>query len=583
MRTFDRVVPYLKKSYKQITGGILMLILVDLAQLAVPKVMQIAIDSIQKRSIDNAGLIKVALLIVGLAIAVMVLRFFWRVLIIGNSHKIEQCLRQEFYDHLLKLSQNFFNKSKTGDLMAYATNDLGAVRMLFGMGLIAAMDIILMTIASFSFMTSIDLRLTALAIIPLPFLSITISHFGKKMHKSFARVQESFATLSGKIQESISGIRIVKAFVQEKAEMEKVDEVSLEFVQENIKMAKISGIFHPFMSFVISTSMIITLLFGGRAAIRGEITIGEFIAFFQYLGMLVWPMIAVGWIVDMYQRGTASLKRLNEIFEVEPEVADHDADTSITKLEGAIQIQNLSFSYGPELPLIFKDITAKLDAGKTLAIVGPTGSGKTSLIELLVRIYNPPKGSIYIDSNELHTIPLNVLRRDMVLVPQDIFLFSDTIANNIRLGNPNTSDEAVYNAAKAANVYNEIMDFENQFETVVGERGITLSGGQKQRVAIARALLTDPQILILDDALSAVDTKTERHILENLITLRRGKTTIIIAHRISSIQHADKIIVLGDGVIMERGTHKELVKQGGLYSELVEKQRIRARLEGEEI
>lgn len=583
MRTFDRVVPYLKKSYKQITGGILMLILVDLAQLAVPKVMQIAIDSIQKRSIDNAGLIKVALLIVGLAIAVMVLRFFWRVLIIGNSHKIEQCLRQEFYDHLLKLSQNFFNKSKTGDLMAYATNDLGAVRMLFGMGLIAAMDIILMTIASFSFMTSIDLRLTALAIIPLPFLSITISHFGKKMHKSFARVQESFATLSGKIQESISGIRIVKAFVQEKAEMEKVDEVSLEFVQENIKMAKISGIFHPFMSFVISTSMIITLLFGDRAAIRGEITIGEFIAFFQYLGMLVWPMIAVGWIVDMYQRGTASLKRLNEIFEVEPEVADHDADTSITKLEGAIQIQNLSFSYGPELPLIFKDITAKLDAGKTLAIVGPTGSGKTSLIELLVRIYNPPKGSIYIDSNELHTIPLNVLRRDMVLVPQDIFLFSDTIANNIRLGNPNTSDEAVYNAAKAANVYNEIMDFENQFETVVGERGITLSGGQKQRVAIARALLTDPQILILDDALSAVDTKTERHILENLITLRRGKTTIIIAHRISSIQHADKIIVLGDGVIMERGTHKELVKQGGLYSELVEKQRIRARLEGEEI
>jgi len=583
MRTFDKVLPYLKKSYKQILGGIAMLILVDIAQLAVPKVMQYAIDHIQSRSIDNTGLIYIALIIVALAIAVMVLRFFWRILIIGNSHKIEQSLRQDFYNHLLKLSQNFFNKSKTGDLMAYATNDLGSVRMLFGMGFIAAMDIIFMTVASFSFMLSINFRLTALAIIPLPFLSFTISYFGKRMHKGFAKVQESFATLSGRIQESISGIRIVKAFVQEKAELEKVDEVSVNFVQQNIKLAKISGIFHPFMSFVISTSMIITLLFGGRAAIRGEITIGEFIAFFSYLGMLVWPMIAIGMIVDMYQRGTASLKRLNAIFEIKPEIDDASADSSITEIKGSIEIRKLSFRYGEGLPLIFSDVSAQLDAGKTLAVVGRTGSGKTSLIELLVRIYNPPRESILIDGRDIYEIPLNVLRRDMVLVPQDIFLFSDTIANNIRLGNPDTPDEAVFNAAKAANVYNEIMEFEQGFETVIGERGVTLSGGQKQRVAIARALLTDPQILILDDALSAVDTKTERHILENLIKVRQGKTTIIIAHRISSIQHADKIIVLGDGVILERGTHQSLVDQGGLYSELVEKQRIRARIEGEEL
>jgi ATP-binding cassette subfamily B protein len=329
--------------------------------------------------------------------------------------------------------------------------------------------------------------------------------------------------------------------------------------------------------------MIITLLFGGRAAIRGEITIGEFIAFFSYLGMLVWPMIAIGMIVDMYQRGTASLKRLNEIFEIKPEIDDTDADSSITEIKGSIEIRKLSFRYGEGLPLIFSDVSAQLDAGKTLAVVGRTGSGKTSLIELLVRIYNPPRESILIDGRDIYEIPLNVLRRDMVLVPQDIFLFSDTIANNIRLGNPDTPDEAVFNAAKAANVYNEIMEFEQGFETVIGERGVTLSGGQKQRVAIARALLTDPQILILDDALSAVDTKTERHILENLIKVRQGKTTIIIAHRISSIQHADKIIVLGDGVILERGTHQSLVDQGGLYSELVEKQRIRARIEGEEL
>lgn len=566
-----------------------MLILVDVVQLAMPKVMQYAIDHIQARTIDEQGLVWVGLVIFGLAIAVMILRYFWRVLIIGNSHRIEKSLRQDFYNHLLKLSQNFFNRSKTGDLMAYATNDLNAVRMLFGMGLIAAMDIVLMTLASFSFMISINWRLTLLAVVPMPFLTLTIRHFGKKMHKRFGAVQQSFATLSGRVQESISGIRIVKAFAQEKSELDKMDEVSEDFVQQNMALARIAGVFHPFMGFVISTSMIITLYFGGRAAIRGEISIGGFIAFFQYLGMLVWPMIAIGWIVDMYQRGTASLKRLNEIFSVSPEIDDALANPGITSLVGKIRLQNLSFRYEPtddaaaQLPLVFNDITASIDAGKTLAIVGPTGCGKTTLIELLVRIYNPPRNSIYIDENELFTIPLQVLRRDMVLVPQDIFLFSDTIANNIRLGNPDTTDEAVYEAAKVAQVYTEIMEFDHQFDTLVGERGITLSGGQKQRVAIARALLTNPQILILDDALSAVDTKTERHILERLIQLREGKTTLIIAHRISSIQHADKIIVLGDGVIAERGSHKELIEMGRLYNDLYEKQRIRARLEGEEV
>lgn len=583
MRTFDSIIPYLKKSYARIAGGIVMLILVDVVQLAAPKVMQYAIDHIQARTIDSKGLALVGLIIFGLAIAVMVLRYFWRVLIIGNSFQIEKSLRQDFYNHLLKLSQNFFNKSKTGDLMAYATNDLNAVRMLFGIGLIAAMDIVLMTVASFSFMVSINWKLTMLAIIPMPILSLTIRYFGKKMHKRFAEVQQSFASLSGRVQESISGIRIIKAFVQEKTELEKVDVVSKEFVKQNMALAKIAGVFHPFMGFVISTSIVITLYFGGRAAIRGEITIGGFIAFFSYLGMLVWPMIAIGWIVDMYQRGTASLKRLNEIFGVEPEVNDDKADMNITALKGAIRLQNLSFSYGEDLPKIFDDISFSIDAGKTLAVVGPTGCGKTTLIELLVRIYNPQPNSIFLDEQELYSIPLQVLRRDAVLVPQDIFLFSDTIANNIRLGNPDTTDDAVFDAAKVAQVYDEIMDFEHKFETVVGERGITLSGGQKQRVAIARALLTNPQILILDDALSAVDTKTERHILERLIELRRGKTTIIIAHRISSIQHADKIIVLGDAKIVERGNHRELIQLGGLYNDLHEKQKIRAKLEGEEL
>ena len=583
MRTFDTILPYLKKSYKQILGGILMLILVDLVQLVTPKVMQYAIDNIQTRSIDGKGLALIAIIIILLSFAVMIFRFFWRMLIIGNSHRIEQSLRQDFYNHLLKLSQNFFNKSKTGDLMAYATNDLNAVRMLFGMGLIAAMDIILMTIASFSFMVSIDLRLTLLAIIPMPILSITIGYFGKKMHRRFALVQASFAAMSGKIQESISGIRIVKAFGQEDSELKKIDAVGDEFVEQNISMAKIAGFFHPFQGFIIACSMIITLFFGGRAAIRGDITIGGFIAFFQYLNMLVWPMIAIGRIVDMYQRGTASLKRLNDIFSIVPEIDDSQANMHITGLDGKIEVKDLNFRYNEDLPYIFRDLSFSLESGKTLAIVGPTGCGKTSLIELMVRIYNPPKNCIFIDDNELYRIPLEILRRDMVLVPQDIFLFSDTIANNIRLGNPNKPTEAVHEAARIASVYAEIMDFENGFETMVGERGITLSGGQKQRVAIARALLTDPQILILDDALSAVDTKTERQILERLIQARKGKTTIIIAHRISSIQHADKIIVLSEKVIKERGNHASLIRSGGIYHDLYEKQRIRAKLEEEEV
>jgi ATP-binding cassette subfamily B protein len=581
MNKFARVIPLLKKTWPKILLGIVTLIIVDTIQLVIPKFTQRAIDGIQMGTIDKSALGHIAFYIFLLTLGIVVMRFLWRYLIIGNSFFIEKALRQDFYNHLLTLSQNFYNYNKIGDLMAHATNDLNAVRMLFGFGVIAASDIILMFLASLGFMVNINGRLTLLAIIPMPILTFIILFFGKRVHKYFGQVQGSFSDLSGMIQESISGVRVVKAFAQEESELKKMDTFSLDFVRKNIRMAKLQGVFNPLMTVIVSLSMIITLVFGGRAAISGDITIGEFIAFYSYLGMLVWPMIATGFIINMYQRGTASLLRLNKIFETNPEINDDKADMNIKGLSGSIEVKNLSFSYKPdELPKVLEDISFEIKPGETLAIVGPTGCGKTTIIDLLARIYNPVENAIFFDNQEIYKIPVEVLHRDLLMVPQEIFLFSDTIANNIALAHPGASKEEIIHAATLAQVHDDIEGFELGYETIVGERGVTLSGGQKQRVAIARALLGKPNILVLDDALSAVDTKTERSIIDHLVRIRKNKTTIIIAHRISSIQHAEKIIVINDKKIAEVGTHNELLAKKGLYWELKEKQKLEEKLSG---
>lgn len=580
MRTFDSVIPYLKKSWKKIALGLFVLVIVDAIQLIVPKIIQRTIDQLGTEGFTQNDILISSLIILMLAAGIVVMRFLWRMLIVGNSWVIEKELRQKYYNHLSVLSRNFFNHSKIGDLMALATNDLNAVRMLFGIGFIAGADIFLMATASFFFMASINLKLTLLAVIPMPLITVCITVLGPKIHKRFHHVQDTFGKLSGMIQESISGIRVIKAFAQEKSEIEKMESFSNKYVQENIKMAKISGFFHPLLGLIISLSMIIVLIFGGQSTIKGVITIGEFIAFFSYLGMLVWPMIAIGFIVDMYQRGSASLKRLNEIWDTKPEIIDEESvDFDIKDLKGDIEVKNLNFQYNTESPMILENVNFKIEHGKTLAICGRTGSGKSSIVDLLVRVYNPPKHSIFIDEHELFSLSLETLRSNLVMVPQDIFLFSDTIANNIALGKPNVSKEEIYEAAKFAAIYDEILEFENGFDTVVGERGVTLSGGQKQRVAIARSLVMNPNILILDDALSAVDTKTENKILDHLINVRSGKTTIIIAHRISALHQADKIIVLHNRSIVESGSHDELLELKGHYNDLYEKQKIEERLE----
>jgi ATP-binding cassette subfamily B protein len=581
MKTFETIIPFLKKNIGKYIIGILLLITVDIAQLIIPRLMQVAIDRIEMGTIDQVGLFYVGLIILGLSALMVVIRYFWRVIFIGVAWSIDRDLRKQYYKHLLGLSQNFFNRQKIGDLMAYATNDLNAVRMMVGFGMVMVVDITFLTLATASFMASYNVQLTLMAIIPLPFLSLMIIFFGRKIHARFSQVQKLFATLSGKVQEGLSGIRVVKAFAQEKPETEKMSETALGYAEENIGMIKLSqGLFRPLMFLFVSMSMLIVLVFGGSLAILGDISMGEFIAFFQYLGMLIWPMIAIGWIVNMYQRGTASLKRINSIFEEKPEIVDESSDKSIKEIKGNIEVKNLKFKYTEPGPWIFKGISFQIKAGQTLAVVGRTGTGKSTLVDLLLRIYNPPRDSIYIDGNEIFSIPLNTLRNNMILVPQDIFLFSNTISENIRLGKPDATQEEIEEVARKVHIYEDISEFEYGFETIVGERGVTLSGGQKQRLAIARALLTDPSVLILDDALSAVDTKTEKGILKELIDMRKDSTTIIIAHRISSLRHANQIIVLEDGYIAESGTHLQLLRLGGLYRDLYEKQKIEEKLKG---
>lgn len=570
--------PFVKKNISKLIFGIILIIIIDAGQLYTIKIMQKAIDNFSKTGFTHQMLLNASLLIVGITLFITLLRYFWRIAFIGIAWRLDRDLRQTYYNHLMKLSANFYNKAKTGDLMAYATNDLNAIRMLIAFGFVIGVDIIIIAIASLFFLVDISLKLTLLAIMPMPFLSFIIIYFGKRIHVKFRKVQKTFASMSGIVQESISGIRVVKAFVQEEAELEKMSKSARDYMNENISLIRIFALFHPVMFLLINMCMGIVLIFGGQSAILHDISIGEFVAFFQYLGMLVWPMIAIGWIVNMFQRGTASLKRLNSIFEVNPEIVDEDIDAGISALNGKISFQNLKFSYNAETPVIFDGISFEIEAGKTLAIVGRTGCGKTTIIDLLSRVYNPPRKSIFIDDHEIYKIPLNTLRSNLVMVPQEIFLFSDTVANNISLGNNKATREEIEEVSRKAQVYSSIIEFENGFDTVIGERGVTLSGGQKQRLAIARALLTDPNILILDDALSAVDTKTEKRILDNLIEKRKNKTTIIISHRISSIQHADKIIVLNNGRIEEEGNHEQLLTNNGIYADLYEKQQIEERL-----
>ncbi len=575
MRNFATLKDFFIKHKWTYIIGIVWLISVDVLQLLIPKILGAYTDELSAGAFDAKRLLLYSLVIAGIAIFMFIFRYLWRIYIMGASRLLEFRLRNRLYKHLQKMSTNYFNNKKTGDLMAHATNDINAVRMAAGPGVIMIVDaIVIILIAVILMSQTISLKLTLVALIPLPFLTIATQKFGKMMHIRSRAIQESFSGISERVQENLSGMRVIKSFVQEREEVSKFKEANQDYVDKNMDFERVHVLFHSIIVFLSGLSLLIVLFYGGLLVIGQEITLGDFVAFNSYVGLLTWPMMALGRVVNILQRGAASMGRLNTIYDTEPEIFDYPelVNENITEIKGALTIKDLTFAYPGTAVNVLENINIDLPQGKTLAIIGRTGSGKTTLTNLLLRLYNSEEGEIKIDGNELNTIPLEVLRNNIGYVPQDNFLFTTSIRENIAFGIDEYDDEMIERASRAANIYDDIMDFPEQFATMVGERGVSLSGGQKQRISIARALIKEPSILILDDSLSAVDTNTEETILSNLRELRGELTTIIIAHRVSTIKEADEIIVLDEGKIIERGRHEELLALAGSYYELYEQQ-----------
>ena len=584
-RELKRIGHYVRRYWAGYVLGILALMLVDVLIVFIPQYTGEVTDGLTAHTIDMPGVWAIALRILLMGCAIALGRFGWRFFLFGSARNIERDLRNELFGHLETLSMRYFNEHKTGDLMAHFTNDLQSVRQLLGMTVITTFDASVMLILVLTRMIRyVSLRLTVVAVIPLIVIIFGDIFFGKAMHKRFLAKQEAFSELTDQVQETVSGIRVIKAFVQEKQELLAFSKVNLKNKEKNLGVVRLIALVMPLLDLIIGLSSLLTLLYGGYLAIWGEISLGQFVAFNSYISMLVWPMIAVGECVSSISQGMASMKRICHIMEAKPDITDsRDTDRSVTSLRGEIALNGLSFTYpdsGKRATLT--DISVHIPAGETLAVVGRTGSGKTTLVNLIERLWDTDEaGMITVDGRALREIPLEVLHRDIAYVPQDNFLFSDTVERNIAFSDAGATHERVVAAAQAACVHDNIVEFPQQYDTLLGERGVTVSGGQKQRIAIARALMKDAPVLILDDSLSAVDTDTEEQILRNLKALRAGRTTIIIAHRISTIQHADHILVLEEGREAEYGTHPELMEKRGIYRAMYDRQQLEKQLSEE--
>ncbi len=572
---------YVRRHWWQYILGILALFVVDAVNVYVPQFTGEITNGLDQHTLGMDGVMGLVWKIVLIGVIIAIGRFCWRIFLFGAARSIEKEVRSDLFQHLSTLSARYYNEHKTGDLMAHFTNDLQAVRSLLGMTVISAFDAtVMMVLVLWQMMTYVSPKLTLVAVIPLILIIFGDYFYGKLMHKRFIAKQEAFSTLTDQVQETVSGIRVIKAFVQERKELYAFAKTVSFTRDKNLGVVRLQALVMPLLDLVVGLSSLMTLVYGGYLAIYGEINVGQFITFNSYVTMLVWPMMAVGECITSVSQGLASLRRLCGIFDAKPDIVDSDrTDSSLTSLHGDIAINHLTFAY-PDQPetTVLDDVSVTVRAGETLAVLGRTGSGKSTLPSLLMRLYDVPDGMITIDGHPLREIPLKVLRTNIACVPQDSFLFSDTLQNNIAFGSEEKSLEAVEQAAKDACIHDNIIEFPDAYQTIVGERGVTLSGGQKQRSSIARALMKDAPILLLDDALSAVDTDTERQILNNLRRLRNGRTTIIVAHRISTIQDADHILVLDDGKVEEYGTHEELINNGGLYQSLYRKQQLEEQL-----
>jgi ATP-binding cassette, subfamily B, multidrug efflux pump len=624
IKSIATLFPYLRNYQLKLWVGVICVTLSNLAATISPLILKTAIDRLGK-SVSPEGLLFYGLLILLFAVLEGIFLFLMRKIMIGVSRYLEYDLRNDLFAHLLGLNPEYYQNNKTGDIMSKATNDLSAVRMMLGPGIMYSVNTIVRLVIVLFLMFRISPLLTLFALVSIPLVSLAVKYFGGVIHRRFEKIQESFSEISARVQENLAGARVIRAFVQEQSEIEQFQRLNQEYIHRNLKLIRVWGTFYPLLGTMLGLGGVFVLWMGGRQVIAGRITLGDFVAFNAYLGLLSWPMIALGWVINIVERGTASLGRINRIFEAQPEIWDESVrivapshgsgelelqehrflrrpsfggtyvysgirgiipsesdvrrrSISDPEIQGEIEFRALSFAYNG-LPVL-KDISLSIPLGATFAIVGETGSGKSTLVNLLARVHDYTQGEIFIDGRPLHHYSLRTLRSSIGYVPQETFLFTDTIAHNIAFGTPQATEDQIREAARLAHLLPDVEGFPRKLDTIIGERGITLSGGQQQRTAIARALIRNPKILILDDALSSVDTVTEERILNALREVMRDRTSILISHRVSTVKFAEQIIVLRDGTIAEKGTHEELIRRGGYYAELHQKQLLEEELAG---